>query len=228
MVPFIVGRLSTQHSVGGNLYSRTHMQQPRPGSCARLLLLLLLPALRLLPSLGTTSACPGGAGGIRQLCPLSSEPTDSTSSSTHVVGQHLLVHACYNCPPGLTTPAPPPPPPPVISLGGDGGIRRLRPLPLERQAKLLAAAGDFQGEQQSEIGHQLRWTCRVQRWTVHHPPPPPIETLFGGGIRITSQMAVCACLGHPYRQNGHFIRPGIAQTQLVCSSGGWKPAGFGL
>jgi hypothetical protein len=29
--------------------------------------------------------------------------------------------------------------------GGDGGIRELRPLPLERQAKLLAAAGDFQG-----------------------------------------------------------------------------------
>lgn len=32
-----------------------------------------------------------------------------------------------------------------IASGSDSGIRRLRPLPLERQAKLLAAAGDFQG-----------------------------------------------------------------------------------
>jgi hypothetical protein len=32
-----------------------------------------------------------------------------------------------------------------IASSSDKGIRQLRPVPLERQAKLLAAAGDFQG-----------------------------------------------------------------------------------
>lgn len=49
--------------------------------------------------------------------------------------------------PGMAVVAPTPAPDGSLYLASatDGGIRQLKPVPLERQAKLLAAAGDFQG-----------------------------------------------------------------------------------
>lgn len=61
-----------------------------------------------------------------------------------------------------------------IASSGEAGIRRLRPVPLERQARLLAAAGEYQGA--LELCTQI----------PDEPQPPAAAAAAAGGAGSSS------------------------------------------